>query len=40
MTESLEELERQAAVINKKIAEIKATSDAAVDAFQVALFPR
>jgi len=33
MTESLEELERQAAVINKKIAEIKATSDAAVDAF-------
>lgn len=33
MTESLEELERQAAVINKKIAEIKATGDAAVDAF-------
>lgn len=33
MSESLEELERQAAEINRKIAEIKATSDAAVDAF-------
>ena len=31
MSESLEELERQAAAINKKIAEIKATGDAAVD---------
>ena len=33
MSESLEELQRQAAEINRKIAEIKATGDAVVDAF-------